>query len=166
MKKIIFLLGISVLIFVGACDDCRFRICTPPDFDAENALYLQFDTTDVYSIDEILAAHIIRYVKNTDFTTVKDTFFFREQFEAGDFLMVLSDPAPFTSGGAINLNSYENYDYILRPSYGGKTYKLNNLKAKGEYQDCNCTYLNTQKTYRLDGIDGEQTASKTPIILK
>ena len=146
-------------------DECVFRNCPSPDFDKINALNFNFDTENTYSFDEIQNAHIIQFVKNSNFTQALDTFYFTEQFREEDYLMVLSDPKPFVSGGTLNINSYENFDYIIRPNEATAGYKLTNIEVKGEYQDCNCDYINTEKTFELDTISIDKTDSVSPILL-
>ncbi len=165
MKKILFFIA-TVIIFTTSCfDDCTFRNCPIPDFDNINALVFTFDLNTTYSIDEVEDAHIIRYDKNNNFVNALDTFYFKTQFDNGNFLMVLSDPKPFSSGGTFNLNSYENFDYIIRPNHTGKTYKIKDIQVKGEFRDCDCEYINTKKTLQLDGVAMDRTNSVLQIVL-
>lgn len=166
MKKIGSLL-FTIAIFISSCveDDCTFRICQSPDFNKINALYFNFDTDSTYSFDEISTAHIIQYVKEGDFTQALDTFYFTEQFAQNDFIMMLSDPKPFGSGGTVNINSYEEFDYIIRPNNAHVGYKLSGIEVKGEYRDCNCEYVNTEKNLTLDNVELDKTASVQPILL-
>ena len=63
--------------------------------------------------------------------------------------MFLSDVEPFSTGGFVNVFSYEDYDYVIRPNDNGKQYKVTAVKVAGQFEDCDCEYLNTQKTFLL-----------------
>ncbi|MFK7948491.1 MAG: hypothetical protein AB8G11_12945 [Saprospiraceae bacterium] len=166
MKKILYLL-FTVVIFLSSCveDECTFKNCPAPDFDKINALSFIFDKENTYSDDEISTAHIIQYVKNSGFIQALDTFYFTEQFAQNDFVMVLSDPEPFSSGGTVNINAYEDFNYIIRPNNAHSGYRLSNIEVKGEYQECDCEYVNTEKTFTLDTTEMDRTGSVQPIVL-
>lgn len=164
MKKILIFAMLLSLLTTSCFDECAFRTCAAPNFDIINALVFNFDDS-TYSNDEIATAHIIKYPKNGGFIQALDTFYFTTQFGNNDYLMVLSDPAPFSSGGTINLNSYEDFDYIIKPNAAGKSYRLSDIEVKGEYSDCDCIYTNTQKTFKLDGVEMDRTGSNMQITL-
>lgn len=165
MKKILVLLSISILFTTSCFDECAFRNCPIPNFDVINALIFTFDVNTTYTTDEVEDAHIIRYEKGSNFGESVDTFYFANQFAEGDYLMVLSDLEPFSSGGTLNLNSYENFEYIIRPNHTGQEYKLTDIQVKGEFQDCDCEYINTEKTFTLDGVEMNRTNSNLQITL-
>ena len=165
MKKLL-IFAIMTSLFTTSCfDECAFRTCAAPNFDIINALVFNFDLNTTYSNDEVANAHIIKYTKGGNFTQALDTFYFTEQFSNNDYLMVLSDPAPFFSSGSINLNSYEDFDYIIKPNSAGKNYKLTDIEVKGEFSDCDCIYTNTQKTLKLDGVAIDRNGSNLQITL-
>lgn len=165
MKKISFFI-ITLILSISSCieDDCGFRFCPTPDFDSINALYLEFDE-EIFSVDEIAQAFIVQYTKENDFNQALDTFYFTEQFAQGNYTMILSDPEPFSSGGTVNINAYENYDYIIFPNSTHIGYQLSKIEVKGEYQDCNCAYVNTQKTFKLNDVAMDKTGSVIPVVL-
>lgn len=166
MKKILsFLFIITILISSCIGDECTFRTCSPPDFDRINALVFNFDLNTTFTEDDVKDAHIIRYEKGENFVQALATHYFTDQFATSDYLMVLSDPAPFSNGGTVNINSYENYDYIIKPNASHPGYKITNIEVKGEYQDCNCKYENTEKTFELDGLEMDRTNSMLQITL-
>jgi hypothetical protein len=153
-------------LFTTSCfDECAFRTCAAPNFDVINSLIFNFDLNTTYTSDEIADAHIIKYTKGGNFTQALDTFYFTEQFNTNNYLMVLSDPEPFSSGGTLNLNSYEDFDYIIKPNLAGKKYKLSEIEVKGEFSDCECVYTNTQKVFKLDGVVMDRTGSNLQITL-
>jgi hypothetical protein len=82
-----------------------------------------------------------------------------------DYLMALSVPEPFLSGGTLNLNSYEDFDYIIKPNSVEKRYKISNIQVKGQFSDCDCVYTNTQKTFKLDSVAMNRTGSNLQITL-
>lgn len=165
MKKILLLLTIITFFITSCFDDCTFRNCAPPDFNVVNALVFNFDLNTTYTEDEIVDAHIVRYESGGTFANPIDTFYFAEQFNVGDYLMVLSDPEPFGTSGTFNLNSYEDFDYVIRPNHSGKKYKIKDIEVKGEFQDCECEYVNTEKTFTLDGIEMNRTNSNLQVTL-
>ena len=60
---------------------------------------------------------------------------------------------------SINVFSYEEYDYVIRPNDDGKQYKVTNVQVKGQFEDCDCEYLNTEKTFLLDSLPIDRTGS-------
>jgi hypothetical protein len=165
MKKC-FLLILSAAIFYAGCDfGCTFRVCDEPDVDRINALIFNFDLTATYTEADVDSAYIVRFKPNSNFTQPIDTHYFIEQFAQGNRLMVLSDLAPFSSGGMINLNSYEDYEYIIRANPAATAYKVQDIEVTGEYQDCDCLYVNTKKTFKLNGVDMTRTNSNLQITL-
>ena len=84
----------------------------------------------------------------------------------GDPKLVLADGYPFASDGFINLNSYENYDYIIRSASTTDEHYLSDIEVKGNYDDCDCDYTNTQKTFVLNDRKLDRTNSNTDIMLK
>jgi|GEM_PF-2140826 hypothetical protein len=163
MKEILIFVIAASLLTTSCFDECTFETCAAPNFNVINALVFNFDTT--YSNSDIADAHIIKYTKGGNFSQALDTFYFTEQFNNNDYLMVLSDPEPFSSGGTLNLNSYENFDYIIKPNSTGRDYKVNTIQVKGEFSDCDCVYTNTQKTFELDSIATDRTGSNLQVTL-
>lgn len=165
MKKLLIFAVMTSLFTTSCFDECAFRTCAAPNFDIINALVFNFDLNTTYSANDVAEAHIIKYTKNNNFAQALDTFYFTEQFSKNDYLMVISDPAPFHSGTTINLNAYEDFDYIIKPNSTGKSYKISNIKIKGEFSDCDCIYTNTQKTFELDGVAIDRSGSNLQVTL-
>ena len=165
MKKILFFIAISALFTSSCFDECTFRTCGAADFNVPNSLVFIFDFDAAYTPDDIENAHIIKYTKNGAFNQALDTFYFTEQFNTSDYLMVLSDPKPFSSGGTINIHSYEDFDYIIKPNTNGINYKLTDIKVKGEFSDCDCIYTNTKKMFKLDNAEVNRTGSNMQVVL-
>ncbi len=164
MKSITLHLAILIVVLtVSSCgeDDCGFKFCDEPDIDYINALSFKFD--DNVPQSQIETAYLVRFNKDDDFLTPIDSIRYLEASD-GAAILVLSDRRPFTSGGFINLNSYEDSDYIIR-NMGDFSFKISNIEVKGEYSDCDCVYTNTEKTFRLNQQEMDRTNSNSEIIL-
>jgi hypothetical protein len=165
MKNLSLLIFVLTLFILSCSDDCTFRSCSPPDFDKINALTFRFDLNATYDESDIENAYIIAFVKGSRFGQSVDTFSFAPQFANGNYDMVLSDVEPFSTGGFINVFSYEEYDYVIRPNDNGKQYKVTNVQVQGQFEDCDCEYLNTEKTFLLDSLPIDRTNSNLHITL-
>lgn len=165
MKNLLLLVFVTMFFLSSCFDDCAFRNCPAPDFDKINAVTFQFDLNTTYTESDVENAYIIAYVRDTRFRQTVDTFSFTSQFATGNYDMVLSDVEPFSTGGFINVFSYENYDYIIRPNDNGKEYKVTDIEVKGQFEDCECEYLNTEKTFLLDSLPIDRTGSSLQVIL-
>lgn len=166
MKNLLFLVFVA-MVFWSSCteDDCTFRNCPVPDFDRINALTFRFDLNTTYTESEVQNAYIIAYEKGSRFGLSVDTFSFASQFATGNYDMILSDVEPFSTGGFVNVFSYEDYEYVIRPNDSGVQYKITDIEVKGQFEDCECAYLNTQKTFLLDSIPIDRTNSNLQITL-
>lgn len=164
MKRLQLFFLIPVL-FIGACveEDCFLRVCEQADFETINSLLFVFDLDNTYTLDDIDSTQLIRFEKGTDFTETIDLHSFTEQFQQGDFQIVLSDSSPFIDNSIANLNDYDDYDYIIRSN--AFEYKITDIEVKGEFSECNCVYTNTQKTFKLNGVEMERTNSNMQVVL-
>lgn len=166
MKSITLNLAFLIVVLtVASCgeDDCAFKFCDQPDIDYINALSFSFD--EVTPQSQVETAYLVRFNKDDDFLSPIDSIRYLEATD-GAAVLVLSDKRPFTSGGFINLNSYEDSDYIIRNTTGDFIYKLSDIEVKGEYSDCDCIYTNTQKTFNLNNQEMDRTNSDAIIVLK
>ncbi len=165
MKNLLLLVLVTTLFLSSCFDDCAFRNCPAPDFDEINGLTFKFDLNTTYDESEIENAYIIAFRKGSSFGTSVDTFSFAQQFSEGNYDMILSDAEPFATGGLINVFSYEDYDYVIRPNDNGTQYKITDIEVKGQFEDCDCEYLNTEKTFLLDSVAIDRTNSNLHITL-
>lgn len=165
MKNLLLLLFPAIILLSSCFDDCAFRNCPAPDFDKINGVTFRFDLNTTYDESEVEDAYIIAFQKGSRFGISVDTFSFAPQFANGNYDMVLSDVEPFSTGGFINVFSYEDYDYVIRPNDNGKQYKVTAIEVKGQFEDCDCEYLNTQKTFLLDSLPIDRTNSSLQVTL-
>jgi len=165
MKNLLLLVFITTIFLSSCFDDCAFRNCPAPDFDQINGVTFRFDLNQTYDETDIEDAYIIAFEKGSRFGRSVDTFSFTQQFMTGNYDMVLSDAEPFATGGFINVFSYEDYDYVIRPNDNGKQYKIIDIEVKGQFEDCDCEYLNTQKTFLLDSLPIDRTNSNLQVTL-
>lgn len=166
MKNITLLLALTIttLTFTSCGEDnCAFKFCDQPDIDYINSLSLVFDNN--IPQNQIETAYLVRFNKDDGFFNPIDSVLYSEAANNTNTL-VLADGYPFSSGGFINLNSYEDYDYIIRNATNDFAHKLSDIEVKGQYDECDCDYTNTQKTFELDNEVLDRTNSNVEVMLK
>ena len=161
--NILLILAIATMSITSCSEDsCTFKFCETPDIDYINALSFNLDNVSAAQLE---TTYLVRFDKNDDFSTPIDSIEYLTASE-GDSKLVLADGYPFASNGFINLNSYEEYDYIVRNTSNDFQYYVSDIEVKGNYDDCDCDYINTQKTFELNNEKLDRTNSNADVMLK